>query len=84
MYFSNIAYETNTILKILQHTFNNQMNAVLKHRGLARGRCFQVENTSSKLGENVGLTQIMELSIVNWTIIMCTFWIFAHTFGYGK
>ena len=83
MYFSDIVYETNTILKMLQHTFNNQMNAVLKHRGLPRSRRFQVENTGSKLGENVGITQIMELLIVNWTIVMCTFWIFAHTFDYG-
>ena len=49
------------------------MNVVLKHRGLPKSRCFQVENTSSKLGENVGITKIMELSIVNWTSIMCTF-----------
>ena len=67
MYFSDIVYETNTILK--------RMNAVLKPRRLPRSRYFQVENTGSKLGENVGITLIMELSIVNCTIVMFTFWI---------
>ena len=82
MHFSDIVYETN-IEDTTAYPLCNQMNAVLKHIGLPRSRCFQVENTDSKLGENVGTTQIMELLIVNWTIIMCTFWIFAHTFGYG-
>ena len=59
------------------------MNAVLKHSGLPRSRSFQVENIGLKPGENVGISQTMELPIVNWTTIMCTFWIFAHTSGYG-
>ena len=49
------------------------MNAVLKHSGIPRRRCFQIENTSSKLEENTGLSQITELSIVNWTIMMGIF-----------
>ena len=60
----------------------DQMNAVLKHSGLPRSR-FQIENTGSKLEENIGIRQIMELSIVNWTIMMCTSLIFTHTFGHG-
>ena len=81
MYFSDTVYETNTILKILQHTLIQSNERRTEAQRLPRSRCFQAENTSSKLGENVGITKIMELSIVNWTIIMCTFWIFAHTFG---
>ena len=49
------------------------MNAVLKHSGFHRGRCVQVENTGSNLEENTGISQIKELSIVNWAIMMCTF-----------
>ena len=59
------------------------MNAVLKHSGLPRIRCFQIENTGSKHEENIGINQIAELSIVNLAIIMCTFLIFSHTFGHG-
>ena len=61
----------------------DQMNAVLKHSGFPRRRCFQIENTGSQLEGNTGIRQVMELSIVNWAIIMCTFLIFAHTFGNG-
>ena len=49
------------------------MNAVLKHNGFPGSRCFQIENTGSKLKENTGISQITELSIVNWTIVICTF-----------
>ena len=49
------------------------MNTVLKHSGFPRSRCFQIENTGSKLDENTGIIQITELSIVSWAIIMCTF-----------
>ena len=59
------------------------MNAVLKYIGFPRSRCFQIENTASKLEENIGISQIIELLIVNWAIIMCTFLIFAHTYGHG-
>ena len=61
----------------------DEMNAVLKHSGFARSLCFQVKNTGSKLEENTGIRQITELSIVNWAIMMYTFFIFAHTFGQG-
>ena len=57
--------------------------AVLKHSTLPRSCCFQVKNTGSKLEENIGISQVMELSKVNWAIIMCAFLIFAHTFGHG-
>ena len=59
------------------------MNAVMKHSALPRSRCLQIEHTGSKLEENIGTNQMTELSIVNWAIIMCTFLIFAHTFGQG-
>ena len=61
----------------------DQMYAVLKHSGFPRRRCFQIENTGSQLEENTGISQITELSIVNWAIMMCTSLIFAHTFGNG-
>ena len=61
----------------------DQMNAVLKHSGLPRSRCFQIENTGSKLEENTGISQIMELSVVNWAIMMCTFLIIARKLGHG-
>ena len=51
----------------------DQINAVLKHSGLPRSRCLQIENTDSKLEEKTGISQITELSIVNWAIMMCTF-----------
>ena len=60
------------------------MNAVLRHSGLPWSRGFQIENTGPKLEEDIGISQIMELSIVSWAIIMCTFLIFANTFGHGK
>ena len=63
---------------------SDQMNAVPKHSGFPRIRCFQIENNGSKLEENTGISQITELSIVNWDIIMCTFLIFAHIFGKRK
>ena len=50
---------------------------------IPRSRCFQIENTVSKLEEYTGISQITELSIVNWAIIICTFLTFAHTFGHG-
>ena len=59
------------------------MNAVLKHSGFSRSRCFQIENTGSKLEENTGISQVKELSIVNWDIMVCTCFIFAHTFHHG-
>ena len=59
------------------------MMAVLKRSGFPRSRCFQIENTGSKLDKNLGISQIRKLSIVNWAIMMCTFSIFAHTFGHG-
>ena len=59
------------------------MNAVLKHSGFPRSLCFHIENTGSKLEGSTGISQIAELSIVKWAIIMCTFLIFAHTFGHG-
>ena len=59
------------------------MIAVPKHNGLPRSSRCQIENTGSKLEETVGIIQITELSIVNWAIILCTFLIFAHTFGHG-
>ena len=80
MYFSDIVYETNTIYSI---PLCNQMIVVLKHSGFPRSCCFQIENTVSKLEENIEIKQITELSIVNWVIIMCAFLIFAHTFGHG-
>jgi len=49
------------------------MNAILKQTGLPRSRCFQIEYTSSKLEENVGTSQIVEVSIVNWAIITRNF-----------
>ena len=55
----------------------DQMIAVLKHSGFPRSCCFQIENTDSKLEENIGISQITELSIVNWAIIMCTFFDFC-------
>ena len=61
----------------------DELNAVLKHSGFPRSRCFQIQNTGSKLRENTGISQITELSIVNWAIIMCAFFIFARTFGHG-
>ena len=51
----------------------DQMIAILKHSGFPRIRCFQTENTGSKLKENTGINQITELSIVNWAIMMCNF-----------
>ena len=60
----------------------DQMNVVQKHSALPRSPCFQVENTGSKLEGNVGISRVMVLSIVDWTIIMCTFFIFAHAFGH--
>ena len=59
------------------------MNAVLEHSGITRNRCFQIDNTGSKLEEDIGISQITESSIVNWAIIMCTFLIFAHMFDRG-
>ena len=59
------------------------MNAVLKHSGFPKSRCFQIENTGLKLEENTGISQITELSIVNWAIIMCILLIFTYTFGHG-
>ena len=59
------------------------MNAVLNHSGFPRSRCFQIENTGSKLEENTRISQITELSIVNCAIIKRTFLIFARTFGHG-
>ena len=59
------------------------MNAILRHSVFPRSCSFQVENTSLKLDEYVGISQIMESSIITWAIIMCTFRIFAHMFGYG-
>ena len=67
MYFSDIVYETNILLQILQHNLNP---ALLKHSGLPRNCCFQTKNTGSKLNENAGISQITELSTVNWAIIM--------------
>ena len=61
----------------------DQMNAVLKQSDFPRSRCFHIENTGSKFKENTGISQIPELSIVNWAIIMRNFLIFAHTFGHG-
>ena len=58
------------------------MNAVLKRCALPKSRCFQIENTGSKLEENAGISQITKSSIVNWAIIMCSSFIFAHTFGH--
>ena len=55
----------------------DQMNAVLKHSGFPSSRCFQVENTGSKLEENTGISQIKKLLIVNWVIMMSTFFIFC-------
>ena len=49
----------------------DEMNVVLKHSGFAKSRCFQVENTGSKLEENTGIRQITELSVINWAIIIC-------------
>ena len=63
MYFADNVYETNTILQILQHTLVRSVIAVLKHSGLPRSRCFQMEITGSKLEENVGISQVTELSI---------------------
>ena len=54
------------------------MNALLKHSGFPRSRCFQIENTGSKLEENTGISQITEISIVNWAIMMCTFYFCSH------
>ena len=74
MYFSDIMYETNTILQILQHTLVRSNDCRTEIQWIApRSRCFQMENTGSKLEENVGISQITELSIVNWAIVMCTF-----------
>ena len=50
--------------------FCDQMNAVLKHSGFPRRRCFQIENTGSKLDDNTGISQKTELPIVNWAIIV--------------
>ena len=61
----------------------DQMNAVLKHNGFSWSRCFQIENTGSKLEESVGIIQIAESSVVNWAIITYTFLIFARFFGHG-
>lgn len=49
------------------------MNAVLKRCALPKSRCFQIENTGSKLEENIGISQITEVSIVNWAIITRNF-----------
>ena len=61
----------------------DQMNAILKLRRFPRSRCFQIGNTGSKLEENIGISQITQLSIVNWAIIMCNVLIFAYTLGHG-
>ena len=61
----------------------DQLDAVLKRSAMPRSLCYQIENTGSRLEENVGISQIMELSIANRAIIICTFLIFAHTFGHG-
>ena len=59
------------------------MKAVLKHSGFPRSLCFHIENTGSKLEGSTGISQIAELSIVNWAIMMFTFLTLAHTFGQG-
>ena len=56
------------------------MIAVLKHSRFPRSSCFQTENTGSKLEENVGISQITELSTINWAIIMCTSFDFCSQF----
>ena len=53
------------------------MIAVLKHNGFPKSCCFQIENTGSKLEDNTGMSQITELSIVNWAILMCTLFDFC-------
>ena len=83
MYFSDIMYETNIILHILQHTLVRSNECRTKAQCFAKESFFQIENTGSKLEENVRICQIMELSIGNWAIMMCTFLIFAHKFGHG-
>ena len=71
-------YETSTKLQILHHTLVRSNEC----RTEAQWISFQIENAGLKLEENVGISKIMKLSIVNWAIIMCIF-IFAHTFGYA-
>ena len=44
----------------------DQMIAVRRHSGIPGSRCFQMENTGSKLEENIGISQITELSVVDW------------------
>ena len=83
MYFSDMCLRQIQYHRYYSIPLYDQMIAVLKHIGFPRFCCFQIKNTGSKLEENVGIIQIMEISIVNWAIIMCTFLIFAHTFGHG-
>ena len=84
MYFSDILYGTSTILQILQHTFVRSNECHTEAQQIPRSRCFQIENTGSKREENIGISQITELSIVTWAIIICTSLISAHTCGHGK
>ena len=61
MYFFDIMYETSIVLQILHHTLVQSSEcAVLKHSGFPRSRCFQIENSGSKLEENIGMNQITE------------------------
>ena len=84
MYFSDIMYETNTILQIPHHTLVRSNECRTEAQWIApRSRCFQIANTGSKLEESTGISQRPELSIVNWAFMMCTSLIFAHTFGHG-
>ena len=75
-------YEASTILQILQHTLVRSNECRTEAQWIAWSRCFQIENPGSKLEENMGISQITKLSIVIWDNIICTFFIFARTFGH--
>ena len=67
---------------VLQHTLVRPNDSRTEAQWIALEAFFQIENTVSKLEEDVGIRQITEISTVNWAIIICTFLIFAHTFGH--